>query len=75
MIDVKLPLDLEERLNKLVQQTRHTKSYYLKRALEDFLDEQEDLLLAESRRALIQSGQEKLYSLEETKKILGLDAH
>ncbi len=72
MIGVRLPSDLEARLNKLVQETHRTKSYYLKRALEEFLEEQEAALLAVSRWEKIQSGSSKLIPLEEIEKELGI---
>lgn len=49
MLAVRLPEKLEERLSALSDQTHRSKSYYVKRALEDFLDEHEEHLLALSR--------------------------
>jgi RHH-type rel operon transcriptional repressor/antitoxin RelB len=60
---------LETRLNKLAKRTGRPKSYYAKKALESFLDEQEDYLVALSRL------ENKLPAipLEEVVKRLGLD--
>lgn len=49
MLAVRLPEKLEERLADLSDQTHRSKSYYVKQALEDFLDEHEEHLLALSR--------------------------
>lgn len=49
MLAVLLPEKLEERLADLSHQTHRSKSYYVKQALEDFLDEHEEHLLALSR--------------------------
>lgn len=46
MLTVRLPEKLEERLSELSAQTHRSKSYYVKQALEIFLDEHEDHLLA-----------------------------
>jgi len=49
MLAVRLPENLEERLSHLAEQTHRSKSYYVKQALQDFLDEQEDRLITLSR--------------------------
>ena len=46
---MRLPPDIEERLEALARKTGRTKSYYAKLAIQEFLEEQEDLLLAVSR--------------------------
>ena len=47
-VSVKLTGELEERLNRLVEVTKRTKSFYLKEAIAAYLDEVEEKLLAES---------------------------
>ena len=42
MLAVRLPDLLEERLSHLAKQTHRSKSYYVKQAIQDFLDEQEE---------------------------------
>ncbi len=49
MLAVRLPEKLDERLSELAEQTHRSKSYYIKQALQDFLDEHEAHLLALSR--------------------------
>ena len=49
MLAVRFPKDLEHRLVKLSSQTGRTKSHYLKKALEEYLEEHEDFLLAVAR--------------------------
>jgi RHH-type rel operon transcriptional repressor/antitoxin RelB len=49
MLTVRLPENLEERLSQLAEQTHRSKSYYVKLAIQDFLDEQEEHLLTLSR--------------------------
>ncbi|ASQ47076.1 type II toxin-antitoxin system RelB family antitoxin [Legionella clemsonensis] len=49
MLVVRLPEKLNERLSKLAKLTHRSKSYYVKQALQDFLDDQEEHLIALSR--------------------------
>jgi RHH-type rel operon transcriptional repressor/antitoxin RelB len=69
VLTVRLSPKLETRLNRLSKRTGRPKSYYAKKALEAFLDEQEDYLIALSRL------ENKLPAipLEEVVKRLGLD--
>lgn len=49
MLTVRLPTKLQARLNRLAKRTGRTKAFYAKRAIAEFLDEQEDYLIALSR--------------------------
>jgi RHH-type rel operon transcriptional repressor/antitoxin RelB len=49
MLAIRLPEQLEHRLSTLAEQTHRSKSYYVKQALEEFLTDREDYLLAMSR--------------------------
>jgi RHH-type rel operon transcriptional repressor/antitoxin RelB len=49
MLALRLPPDIEERLSELARKTGRTKSYYARLAIEEFLQDQEDYLLAVSR--------------------------
>ncbi|MDC0345023.1 ribbon-helix-helix protein, CopG family [Alphaproteobacteria bacterium] len=73
MTAVRLTSDLEERLSNLSEQTKRSKSFYMKEALQEYLDEHEELLLALAVKERIQQGKEKLYTLDEAKKFLGLE--
>lgn len=73
MTSIRLPLPLEERLNFLVKSTGRTKSFYIREALEKNIEEMEDVYLSQQTLERIRSGQEKTYTLEEAKKILGLE--
>ena len=43
MTSIRLPKDLEQRLDNLAKKTERPKNYYLKKALKQFLDEQEEI--------------------------------
>lgn len=49
MLALRLPPEIEQRLSELARRTGRTKSYYAKLAIEEFLQDQEDYLLAMSR--------------------------
>ncbi len=49
MIAVRLPKALETRLEKVANETHRSKSYYIREALEQFLEDREDYLLAVAR--------------------------
>lgn len=70
MLSVRLPPKLEARLNRLAKRRGRTKAYYSKKAIEEFLEEQEDYFIALSRL------EEKLpgIPLEEVVKKLGLES-
>lgn len=49
MLAIRLSDETEQRITNLVKKTGHTKSYYVRKAIERFLEDQEDYLLAVSR--------------------------
>lgn len=68
MLAVRLPESLENRLNALCLKTHRSKSFYVKKALERLLEEEEDYADAlVSFEEYLRSGK-KGYSLEEMKK-------
>ncbi len=68
MLAVRLPENLDKQLNSLVKKTGHTKSYYVKQAIANFLEDYSDYCIALARI------EENLPSidLEDAKKNLGL---
>ena len=49
MVAVRLPQDMEDRLAILAEKTGRYKSFYIRQALEEHLEEMEDIYLAEER--------------------------
>jgi RHH-type rel operon transcriptional repressor/antitoxin RelB len=72
MLAIRLPAEIESRLDFLAKSTGRTKTFYAREAILQHLDDLEDLYLAEQRLAAIRSGQSKTYSLEEVERNLGL---
>lgn len=72
-ISVRLDSEISERLNILSQLTGRSKSYYIKEAVEQRLDEMELIYLAQSRSENLRSGKSHTVSWEELKKRNGLE--
>jgi RHH-type transcriptional regulator, rel operon repressor / antitoxin RelB len=49
MVAVRLPKELDERLERVAHETHRSKSYYIRKALEQYLEDKEDYLLAVAR--------------------------
>lgn len=61
-ISVRLEDSLEKRLDELAKLTGRTKSYYIRQALEEKLDDLEDLYIAEHR---LEKPEDDRWSLEQ----------
>ena len=68
-VNIRLSDEMYNRLNKLAEKTGRTRSYYVKEAILEYMEDMEDTYLAISR---IENPEGDL-SLEEAKKELGLD--
>lgn len=71
-LTVRLPEELQQRLDHLAIQTGRAKSFYVKEALEAYLEDLEDLLLANAVLERVRSGKEKTYTLEDVTNELNL---
>lgn len=69
MVAVRLPKELEDRLERFAQETHRSKSFYIRKALEQFLEDREDYLLAIAR---LEEKNPRI-SYEKVRKELGLD--
>lgn len=61
-------VDIVSRLTNLANMTGRTKSYYIKEAVEEKLDELEMIYLAQSRAEDVRAGRSSTISLEELKR-------
>lgn len=69
---IRLDPEIEQRLDDLAARTGRTKAFYLRRAITTYLDDMEDLYLAEQE--LLQVREDKrTCSLDEVKRDLGLE--
>lgn len=72
MLAIRLPVDVEVRLEALAKATGRTKTFYAREAILEHLEDMEDVYLAEQRLADLKAGRSKAYSLEEVERNLGL---
>ena len=72
MLAIRLPADVEDRLDRLAKATGRTKTFYAREAIVEHLSELEDLYLAEQRLIDNQAGKSRTSTLEEVERELGL---
>ena len=72
MLAIRLPAEVEDRLEALAKATGRTKTFYAREAILDHLDDLEDLYLAEQRLSEHLAGRSQSYSLDEVERRLGL---
>jgi RHH-type rel operon transcriptional repressor/antitoxin RelB len=72
MLAIRLPEEIEKRLDALAKETGRTKSFYVREAILEHLDNLEDIYLAEQRLADIRAGRSTTVSLEEVMKRYGM---
>ena len=72
MLALRLPSDIEMRLDALAKSTGRTKTFYAREAILEYLDDLEDAYLAQSRLADLHAGRSSTISLDEVERRLGL---
>lgn len=72
MLAIRLPSDIEERLEALAKATGRTKSYYAREAILEHLEDLEDVYLAEQTLERLRRGEETTHSLDDVERELGL---
>jgi RHH-type rel operon transcriptional repressor/antitoxin RelB len=78
MLAVRLPKFIEKRLEELARRTRRSKTYHVREAILQHLDDLEDAYLAECALKRIRSGKERTVALKDVLKRYGTratDAH
>jgi RHH-type rel operon transcriptional repressor/antitoxin RelB len=69
MLSVRLPKEMEERIERLARMTRRPKSFFVKEALANYLEDMEDYYLALKRE---NDPSRHLITLEELERALDL---
>jgi RHH-type rel operon transcriptional repressor/antitoxin RelB len=72
MLAIRLPPDVEARLDDLARRTGRTKTFYVREAILEHLADLEDVYLAESRLEDLRSGRSHSSPLDEVERDLGL---
>ncbi|KHK00145.1 type II toxin-antitoxin system RelB family antitoxin [Desulfovibrio sp. TomC] len=73
MLTIRLPAELESRLNILADTTKRPKSFYVREALERSLEDIEDVYLAEAALERFRASGKKAIPLEELERRLELE--
>ena len=72
MLAIRLPTEVESRLEALAKATGRTKTFYARQAIVEHLDDLEDLYLAEHELEVIRAGKSETLPLEEVMKHYGM---
>jgi RHH-type rel operon transcriptional repressor/antitoxin RelB len=73
MLTIRLPENIEARLDNLAKRTGRSMTFYAREAILEYLEDMEDLYLAEQVVRRIDSGDERTSPLEEVETRLGLE--
>ncbi len=73
LLTIRLSEPIEERLARLAKETGRSKSFYVKEALKNYLEDLEDIYLSDQVIERIRKGEEDVVSSDEMEKILGLE--
>lgn len=73
MLAIRLPESVEKRLEKLARRTGRTKTFYVREAILQHLEDLEDIYLAEARLEKIRKGEEEAIPLEKVIERHGLE--
>ncbi len=72
MLAIRLPRSIEKRLERLARRTGRTKTYYVREAILEHLEDLEGMYLAERAMERIRSGEEQTIPLKDVMKRHGL---
>jgi RHH-type rel operon transcriptional repressor/antitoxin RelB len=71
---IRLPDDIEKRLEALARKTGRTKSYYIREMILEKIDDLEDYYLAADRAERIRQGRQSVSSSKQVREELGLES-
>ena len=72
MLAIRLPKEIELRLDNLAKATGRTKTFYAREAILAYLEDLEDLYLADKSMKALKSGKVKAIPLDQVERNLGL---
>ncbi len=73
MIAVRVPKDIEDRLDRLAKKTGRTKTFYVREAILEHLEELEEVYLAQQVLEDLKAGKEKTVSIEDVIQKYGME--
>jgi RHH-type rel operon transcriptional repressor/antitoxin RelB len=72
MLAIRLPKEIELRLDNLAKATGRTKTFYAREAILAYIEDMEDLYLADKSMRALKSGKVKAIPLDQVERNLGL---
>lgn len=72
MLAIRLPPEIEARLDALAKATGRSKTFYAREAILEYLDDLEDVYLAKQRLVAVKAGKTGTVSHEDVERRLGL---
>lgn len=69
---IRLPDETYERLQALAARTGRTATFYIREAIEQHIEDLEDIYLAEHEMERVRRGESRVYTLKEVDEELGL---
>ncbi|QWE17914.1 type II toxin-antitoxin system RelB family antitoxin [Polynucleobacter corsicus] len=72
MLAIRLPKEIELRLDNLAKATGRTKTFYAREAILAYVEDMEDLYLADKSMRALKSGKVKAIPLDQVERNLGL---
>ncbi len=73
MLAIRLPAEIEARLEALAKATGRTKTFYVREAIIEHLDDIEDIYLAQRELEAVRSGQSQAVPLEDVMLRYGME--
>jgi RHH-type transcriptional regulator, rel operon repressor / antitoxin RelB len=70
---IRLPEDIEHRLDVMAEKTGRTKAFYIREMILAHIDEMEDYYLAADVVERLRKGQSRTFTAQEVRQDLGLD--
>ena len=70
MLAIRLPAEIEQRLDVLAKETGRTKTFYAREAILNYIEDLEDIYIAEQRLADIKAGRSRVYTSQELEDML-----
>ena len=72
MLAIRLPKEIELRLDNLAKATGRTKTFYAREAILAYIEDMEDLYLADKSMRALKSGKVKAIPLDQVERNLGV---
>ncbi len=72
MINFRVDEAINDRLERMARLTGRTKTWYIREAVSEYLDDMEDIYLADQVMERVEHGEENVHPLEDLERELGL---